>query len=320
MRALLSVVVVTSLFAVGCQSDEHPLETRLTGLKSPPSVRETWRLPYGSEAGELGLRRPSIESRAWGPQAATLTASGKLVVLDNEKGRVVTFDSRGELVGESPLSPLTVDMACSATLCWFLELATPSLLERVGVHGMQRKASKLSAAFKTAIGLGVVGSGPILYTAHQESYRPLAPQPLASRRSGLTQGGGRALSLSLHKDSRTIALHEEIEPLLEGSARRTMELFRSPTECDAARLIGSIPGNRLVTLCDVLENGVVERAVLVLDSVGTVQHSLPLSSESLYVPFRQVRLEGGKLLLLEALTDYLQVTLISFDGTGGEHE
>jgi hypothetical protein len=320
MRPLLSVIVIGALLATCCNGGEQHLETKYSGLRTAPVVERQWRLAYGPGPAELGIRPPLDESRAWGPQAATINSGGELVVLDNEKGRVVTFDSSGQLSGASPQSAMSIDVACSDSLCWFLELASPALVERVGVHGVNRGRTSLSAAFKTAVGIGVVGNVPTLHTAYQESYLPLATQPLATRRSGLLQRDGRALSVSLNKNSGTVTLHEEIVPLLEGSARRTRELYSAPTDCDAIRLIGALSGNQLVTVCDVVGGGNVERAVLVLNSKGAIVHRIALAAHGLYVPFRQVRLVENQLLLLEPLAEYLQVTLISLDGAEGDHE
>jgi hypothetical protein len=320
MRPLLSVVVIGSLLAASCNSGEQPLETAYRGLQRTPALERQWRLPYGPATGELGLREPSKESRAWGPQAATISSTGELVVLDNEKGRVVSFDSHGRFSAASPQSAMTLDVACSVAICWFLELTSPTLTERAGVHGEVRGRTSLSAAFKTVVGIGVVGGEPTLHTAYQESYLPLTAQPLATRRNGLLQSSGAALSLSLNKQLGTMTLHEEIVPLLDGSARRTREVYSASTDCDAMRLVGSLSGNRLVTVCDVVQGGIVERAVLLLDFQGAVVQRIALSPDILYVPFRQVRLVADQLLLLEPLPEYLQITLLSLGGMEGDHE
>lgn len=320
MRALKTVLGTVALLAWGCQAGGQQVETTQRALLVTPIVELQWQLPYGSKEDAVGLRQPSAESRAWGPQAAIISTSGELTVLDNEKGRVVTFDAEGNVLAHSPLSALASDLACSDSLCWFLDLATLTLLERTGMHGPQRSATALSAAFKTVVGLEVIGQRPTLYTAHQESYDPLQDNKLASRRSGLVQSDGRALSLSLDRGSRTMTLHEEVEPLLEGKARRTLEVYTRKTECDAVRLLGSVPGGGLVCLCDALRDGEVDRLVLVLDSSGNVLSRIALAPNPLYVPFRQVRMVHGKLLLLEPLANHLQVSLISLTSEEGCHE
>lgn len=321
MKALQAASVLALFLVAGCQQDGGQLETANVGLQGGPKVVAQWEIPYGPGESALGLRRASTESRAWGPQSATLSSSGELAILDNEKGRIVTFDARGDVVGMSPLSPLTMDLACSNAGCWFLELAGPTITERAEVHGARRGARPLSAAFKTAVALTTSGGKPTLLTVHQESYDLSAQQPLADRRSGFLQADGRALSLTLDKLTGSMTLHEELEPLLEGASRRTREVYSCATTCDAVRLIGTVRPQRLVVLCDAVDaSGEVLRRVQLLGVAGTVLQSVQLATDSLYVPFRQVRLVGDSVLLLEPRPEYLQATLVSFDGAEGNHE
>ncbi len=312
-KLTLSTLLLAFLASACADEGAPPLE------QGRQALRTTWGetelvLPWGSGESELGFRGQQTESRAFGPQAATLTSGGELLVLDSVKGRVVRFDREGAFLGAFAGGRLASDLAVRGEEVVLLDLAGMNLESR-GADGGLRWTRKLSAAFKTAAGLHLQGDGLHLVTAHQESYDLDAERPLTARRAGVAGPDGRAFAIDRAAgDPPEMVLYEEIEPLLQGAARRTVVRGRWPTDCDAVRLVGVLPGDDLVTLCDrmgeVDGRPVVERNLRILSQRGELQYETRLATALPYPPFRSVRVDGGVIVLLEPAEEGLHVRLV----------
>jgi hypothetical protein len=274
-------------------------------------------VPWGEAPGSPGLRTGAQDHHATGPQAVAPLPGGGYAILDIVNRMIVLVDDRGTFVSSFPVSPLAVDLAVApgGTIA-ILNLSALNVL----VHsqdGSLLQTYPLPAEATTATAIVHSDGGWLLQTMHQQTIRVEAPHPVSSLTDGFPVGGGRRLALMLGTADR-VQVVESAPPLLKGLRQNQVVVSGWNTDCDAVRLLGGLgnDGEVVAYRCDKVETSdlrpVVSQHVDLVAADGN--HLLRLDlPDSLYEPFRRVRLTGQDLIVMTPQSDGLSIARTSLD-------
>ncbi len=306
-----TAVLALAIAACTPAADTAGTTSELTG-----TCRDT-RLPWGSDAGEVGLSPAVPESLATGPLAAAIAPTGDVLVLDQLNARVIAIDPRGDVRTVAELPRDAEELAVGEDGAFAIYSPLRSHAWWFESDGRPAGELAIDRTLRHVVGIELATSRRlVLHTAYQERFvvgSPSAPVALATVLSGKREG------TALLPDGRGVATRAssgraELVVLTNPPGRKSQiaQLHSLPGSADAAMVVGTtgtIACLRVEQLAaqrgDVID--VRRRAVCLDVATGRVVTDLPLAKPGIYQPRHDLAVAGSTLAVLDAQPDALVV-------------
>jgi len=126
-------------------------------------------LPWGDEAGEVGLVQP-VEGLTRGPEALAVAPDGRIAVLDSVNRRLVLLDPGGQVVETVPVALAQPRLlAVDDERLYVLDCDTDRRLVALGWDGRDLGATALPQLQDVVTGLFATSEGPCVEVAHDRT-------------------------------------------------------------------------------------------------------------------------------------------------------
>jgi hypothetical protein len=276
----------------------------------------TQLVPWGSGAGEVGLRAAVPERAAFGAPAVAVGARGEVFVLDAVNQRILRVGKEPKPFGAVPLD--ADDLAISADGAYAVRRAmSPKVLvlDPAGQRLGEVDASGVGDVATVALG---ASRRVVVSTAFQETYAlgspsaPQLPQAIArSRKVGadLLPGGDGVVTVAKDGNAELRVITQAADQEGHAEARASWPLGRA----DSARVVG-VSGSVVCMRLEHVETAAdgslkVDREARCLDtSSGVTVFRTDLAAPGLYVPRRELTFSRGLLVFAHPEREGLRVT------------